>query len=162
MTGAGEWADIRVAKVAKTNISLLMKRMELSGVPIGYAHGLKRISITPIDSCDDGLYHNDRIKVSCRDDVSRDLCQVLAHELAHHLHDHKAIEVSSSLRREFRRRARFLPDSYARESVYEYVAVGFEVYYFANEKTRSRMRTKNPVLYSLIKKTHKQHLNSGI
>lgn len=76
----------------------------------------------------------------------------LVHELGHYV-DHRDGLVGRDVIREKSRVAHLLC-KYASTNTAEYIAVGFENFYFENFMSRERMRRRMPCLYGLLSRTH--------
>lgn len=162
LTGPGEWTDIIVRKDSHANVFLLMKMMEVHDVPIQYARFLKKITFATNLDGDTGRYYADRLFISGKKSDDLVIDAVLCHELAHHIVDRSESIISPRLREEFKTKSHLMPDRYAKQSVHEYFAVGFEIYYFSSASRKLEMKRCNPVLYNTIKNTHNFYSSSGI
>ena len=151
--------SVTMTKRSKFDPLVLMSRMEELGVPLGYTKGLKEIRFTI--HRDSGTYMDGVIKLDslrtwgpgCVDSV----CQTFVHELGHHVDETEAISCDHELVKEKVKKSCKMPDSYAQKSASEYVAVGFEVFYFGDRKERSMMKKSNPKLYSIISRLHRKY-----
>lgn len=137
--------------------------MEVHKVPIAYTEGLKEIYFTLLPSYSKGRVTSGdydaigKIRLSC-DTTSRDsFDRNLIHELAHHVDEMEGISDRESIIEEKRTSARHIPDAYARKDVSEYVAVGFEIYYFGTRTQRGELRRQNPKLYNVIRYIHRKY-----
>ncbi len=79
------------------------------------------------------------------------------HELAHHVDEEEGISDRPGLLEEKKKKARYLPDSYAKKNLLEYVAVGFEVYYCGTREEKRKMKRCNRKLYSIIQYIHRKY-----
>lgn len=149
---------IRLSKrAADVDLALLMVRMEEAGVPIAYTRQVKEIYFTVMRSRVHGDYSDDIVRLSCASDSLRMFERILLHELAHHLDKIEDLSGHEGILEEKMKRARFMPDRYARSSVDEYIAIGFETFYFGFAEDKKRLRKHNPRLYALIQKMHKKY-----
>lgn len=135
----------------------LMSKMEESNVPFSYTEELKEIYFTLLPGKTHGDYINGRIRLSCGH-ASSDIQPVtLVHELAHHIDELEDISGRESVAIEKKNKANMLQDKYAQKNISEYVAIGFEVYYFGDKKARAEMKKNNPKLWNTIKNLHSKY-----
>lgn len=147
----------RLSLSPKSNppINYLMKRMRDANVPIGYTIGLKEIYFTRLHGTH-GDYTFSKIRLST-DIRSWEISHVvLVHELAHHLDEILEITKDDRLRKEKKENAQHMPDGYAKTNFGEYLACGFEIFYFGAKKEKDKMKQKNPRLYRTIETLHRK------
>lgn len=148
---------ISFSKRSNADLAMIMNEMEEASVPFSYTNGVKKIYFTLLRSNTHGDYSDGNIRLSCGRN-SRDMyASTFVHELAHHLDEEEDISGRDSIITEKKRKARYLTDSYARKNVGEYIAVGFEVYYFGSRDERARMRKNNPKLWNVIRHIHRKY-----
>lgn len=138
-------------------VESLLLGMTDAGVPFGYSEGLKEIYFTYLLN-NRGEYEAGRVRLSC--DASGDVLDTtFAHELGHHL---DAIEKLSERPKvveehETTKTLRAPAGGSSRKDIEEYVAIGFELYYFGKRGTKSRLKKENPKLYNVIKHLHRKY-----
>ena len=148
---------IRFSERVSPDIVQLMTEMEELNVPFGYADRVKEIYFTYLRQEDMGDHSDGKIRISFSGQSRQALARILVHELAHNLDDHDGISERDDVIAEKRKRARYLPDSYARKNVVEYVAVSFETYYCGTPADRRRLKRMNPVIFANIRRIHRRH-----
>ena len=146
---------VRCSPSSKPNISWLMSRMEELEVPIAYTNELEELYFTRIGS-DHGEYCSGKIKIASDQKTKDIMDKVLVHELAHHVDDQEDITSDDKLIEEKKTHGKYMPDRYARKNIYEYFAVGFEIYYLGTDIQKKKMKRINPRLYKLIHRVHKR------
>lgn len=132
-----------------------MDEMERIGVPPAFTENLEVIEITILKGLL-GDYLNGRLRLSSTAEARKNLGKVFVHELGHHIDDEEEISEDEKIKQEKKKAAKFMSDAYAKKSVGEYVAVGFEVYYYGTKEEKAKMKKKNPVLYRKIASIHEQ------
>lgn len=148
---------IRFSLRVQPDIAVLMSEMEEAGVPFTFTEGVKKIYFTHLPDGTHGDYNSGNIRLSCGHISRETYASTLVHELAHHLDEEEDISGRESIIVEKRKKARFMTDKYARKNIGEYIAVGFEVYYFGTRIERAKMRKRNPRLYNVIKYLHRKY-----
>lgn len=147
---------IRLSERVSVDVIDLVAKMEGLGVPFAYTDHVKEIYFTLLIK-NHGYHDSGKIQISFTEHARPILDRILVHELAHNVDWHEGISEEPAILEEKRKRARFFSDKYARTSVAEYVAVGFEVFYCGSELERERMRKLNPRLYSAISQCHRKY-----
>lgn len=148
---------IQFSQRIKVDIISIMSEMEEANVPFSYTEGIERIYFTLLRCSIHGDYKNGKIRLSCGH-ASRDMhACILVHELAHHIDEEEYISGCDAIISEKKKKSHLMTDIYARKDTSEYVAVGFEVYYFGSNDERTRMRKNNPKLWNAIKRIHNKH-----
>lgn len=145
------------SKRAKPNFGSLLHRIEEAGVPIAYTRGVKDVYFTIFAHLHAGDYRDGQIRIDCGVNSHVMLPEILIHELAHHLDDEELISERPEIRKEKKEAAKYLEDKYARTNVSEYVAVGFEVFYFGSPPEKEQFRKHNPALHSAIAEIHEKY-----
>ena len=152
--------QIYLSERTKLDIVDLMTKMEEYDIPLAYTGKLDSIHFTTFSRTKCGDYLNNVIRLN-RSPIFRDVLHItLLHEIAHHVDSYEGISEREDIALEKTKCARFLSDTYARHDVLEYVAVGFEVFYFGTKEQHKKMKRLNPKLYNTIKKLHKKYYNS--
>lgn len=145
---------VRVSKRFKPDLTGMMSLLEESGFPIEYSRGVILIYFMMMKG-DAGRYVQSAIGVS--HGSLPQMTRTLIHEIGHHVDANEGISEDPKIISEKSKRARYLSDAYARKDVGEYVAVGFETYYFGGTAEKERMKRLNPQLYDRIAKIHNQY-----
>jgi hypothetical protein len=148
---------IRFSNRTKIEITEMLVSMEDHNVPIAYTNELKEIYFTFLRGRTAGDYLDGRIRLSCQKDIMRMMDRTLIHEIAHHLDDRENLSGEDNIMKEKKSSACELGDSYAKKNIGEYIAIGFEVFYFGTKQEKSKMRKDNPKLYTVIKNLHKRY-----
>lgn len=142
----------------RVNVDLaeIAAALEEANVPLALTDGVTEIYFTILCNENVGNYSKGVISISyCR--VGRKLAwKTLVHELAHHIDESEGISDGPEFIQEFRSRSHLLVDDYARELPREYLAVGFETFYFGMKWERRRMRKRNPLLWRTISSIHRR------
>lgn len=138
----------------------LMKDMRDAGVPFAFTKGLREIYFTVLRSLDGeticGDYIDGRIRLSCgRHSIP--LHHILIHELGHHVDEIEGISDRPKVIGEKRYRAHMLGKDQATEDVGEYIAIGFEVFYFGGRGARAHLSRTNPHLYNVLRYMHRKY-----
>ena len=76
-----------------------------------------------------------------------------------HVDTMEAISDDPNIIEEKRTHGKFMPDKYAMTNEKEYVAEGFELFYFGNKEEKKQMKINNKYLYGRIMKAHKKYLS---
>ncbi|MHB8407978.1 MAG: anthrax toxin lethal factor-related metalloendopeptidase [Acidiferrobacterales bacterium] len=148
---------VRMSKRVRVELPKLLVEMEEHRVPFQYTEGLNEVYFTLLRDNTCGDYINDKIRLSC-DSVSQELMgQTLVHELAHHVDEQEDISERDEIKAEKKARAQYMEDKYCKKNAGEYVAVGFEVYYFGSPEEKKKMEIHNPVLFKTIKGIHRKY-----
>lgn len=151
----GSQTLITLSPKSKFDVTLLMSKLEEIEFPLSYTKGLKLIHMTKLPGTA-GDYLDCRIRMSS-DKLTQDIMDVVfVHEVAHHIDDIENVTDDEHLKKEKKKKAKFMPDGYAKKNVGEYFATGFEVFYCGTKKEKSNMRKKNPRLFSTISALHKK------
>lgn len=150
----GDETPIRKSRTCRIDIPALCQRMEDLGVPFAYTQGLLDVYLTRHLPGIHGDYIDGKMRlVASQPDLER----TFIHELAHHVDDMVELTDDGLLSKERRTRGKHMVDPYAKHSDQEYLAVGFEVYYCGTVKERKKMRAKNPLLFSTIRRLHRRY-----
>lgn len=126
-------------------------------MPIAYTIGVREVYFTIFSQRHAGDYRDGKIRMDCGVNSQRMLPEILIHELAHHLDDEELLSDRPEIRAEKKLGSKFMEDKYAQTNIGEYVAVGFEVYYFGVEPEKESLRKHNPALYSAIDEVHRKY-----
>lgn len=148
---------IRLSERAKIDLAQLLSKMEEAGVPIRYSEEVKEIYFTHLKDSTHGDYNDGTIRLSCGHESRQIHEKTLVHELAHHIDAIENISDREHIIVEKRKKAGMLPDTYAKKNVGEYIAIGFEVYYFGSREERAKMRKRNPRLWNVIRYLHRKY-----
>lgn len=150
----GDRTRLTCSPKSDPDVRWLMKRMRALKVPVQYTFGLNEIYFTRMS--EDGDYYKSRLRICVhhRSWVTAD--RTLVHELAHHLEDVVGASKDPELAKEKETSVQHMPDGYARKSISEYLACGFEVYYCGDSKQRQKMKLKNPILFNTIRRLHRR------
>ena len=141
---------IRLSERVSVDIGAFMHRLEAAGVPLSFADGLKEIYFTYLRA--NRAQYLDGVVEICSTETNLDkVCSSFVHELGHHIDELNGVSDRKKIIEEKRKYSHLMPDSYARKNVDEYVACGFEVYYFGTRKERGDFRRSNPKLYNAIR-----------
>lgn len=140
----------------------ILSTLEEVGVPISFTDGLKEIYFTLLRGDEDykqvyGDYKDGVIRLSVDPESREELVETFVHELGHHMDERYDISARKKIVEEKKKASRLMPDSYARKDVDEYVACGFEVYYFGSRRQRGDFRRNNPKLYNAIRYLERNH-----
>ena len=147
---------VKLSPSSKPDISWLMSRMEELNVPIAYTKDLEEIYFTKLPGGVHGDYCAGRIRLAADVKTCEIMDKVFVHELAHHVDDQEDVVSDERLIKEKKLKAKYMADTYAKRSIGEYLAVGFEVYYVGTKKEKSVMKKKNPRLYKIISDLHRK------
>jgi hypothetical protein len=138
-------------------VESLLGRMTDAGVPFAYSEGLREIYFTYLLN-NRGEYEAGRVILSC--DAAGDVLDTtFAHELGHHL---DVIEELSNrpkvmIEHETTKTLKAPAGGSSKKDIEEYVAIGFEFYYFGKRGTKSRLKRENPKLYNIIDHLHRKY-----
>ncbi len=149
-------------RVRQTDVASMLVQMEMMAVPFSYAVGVREVSLSLINR--DGWYLDGFIRLHAGARLgfgwgfTAALAQNLVHELGHHVDAAEALSDDPAVIKELRTHGKWMPDSYARKNVDEYVAVGFEVFYCGSPAQVKTMRERNRHLYRHIRRIHRQGL----
>lgn len=149
---------IRLSKRARCCMPSLMDRMEEANVPISYTEKIQEIYLTFLNGMH-GDYDSDkmRIRLSCDSESMKVIERTLVHEIAHHLDEFEELSHREDVIAEKKTRAKHLHVHGCKKNVDEYVASGFEIYYFGTSDERATMRKKNKMLYRAIARVHRKY-----
>lgn len=151
---------IRFSDRVSIDISALLSRMEERNVPISYTEDLAEIYFTHLKDKTYGDYADNKIRLSCCVSTTNELDRTLVHELGHHIDEREDISGRTSIIKEKRTCSKFIDDRYADKNIGEYVAVGFEIYYFGTKEVKAKFKKKNPKLFNVIRYLHRKYRNS--
>jgi hypothetical protein len=151
---------IRFSQNVSPDVERLMHDMKLADVPFSFTEGLSEIYFTVLKQVDGeivaGDYIDGRIRLSCgRHQIP--LHHVLVHELGHHVDEIEGISSRPKVMDEKRRRAHRLGRDQATEDVAEYIAIGFEVFYFGGRGAKAQLMRDNPRLYNVLRYIHRKY-----
>lgn len=153
---------ISFSKRTSFDISILLVKMEERGVPFAYTEKLKELRFTILKGSIVGNYGKGLIHLSPQGwgpGSDESMCQTFIHELGHHIDEQEAISSDLKIIKEKKTCAKHLPDSYGTKNIDEYIAVGFEVFYFGSNKDKKKLRKKNKHLYKRIMQAHRKYRN---
>jgi hypothetical protein len=128
-----------------------------AGVPFAYSEGLREIYFTYLPS-NRGDYEAGYIRLSC-DASSSVVDTTLAHELGHHLYNIESISNRINVSSEYQDSNLKAPAGGTSYDCEEYVAIGFELFYFGERGVKSCLRKENPKLYNVIDNIHRKYKN---
>lgn len=148
--------QIRFSRRVKVDLAKLLVQMEEANVPLQYTNGLKEVYFTFLRGLY-GCYLDDRVMISCDQHGRECMDRTFIHELAHHLDEEEDISERPGMLEEKKKSHKVLGDKHARDSVSEYVAIGFEVYYFGTKIQRKKMQRKCPRLWKTIRYIHRKY-----
>lgn len=152
--------SVSFSKRVNFDINILMSSMEERDVPFAYTKTLRLIRFTV--HMHSGTYGDGEIMLKasggCGAWFREMICQTFVHELGHHVDYLEAISDDPLVIKE-KRNATHFPEPYARKNVMEYVAVGFEVFYFGSKEEKSQLKRYNKNLYRRIKQAHEKYKN---
>jgi len=146
---------IRFSERCQPDIGQLMAEMEELNVPFAYADKVKEIYFTLMP--DHGDHKDGYIRISFTNQSREILGRILIHELAHNVDDEEGLSEREDIIEEKRKKARYLPDTYARKNVDEYIAIGFETYYCGTPEQKRKMKRCNPRLFGAIRYLHRKY-----
>jgi hypothetical protein len=132
-----------------------MTEMEELNVPFAYAGKVKEIYFTLMP--DHGDHKDGLIRISYTNQSREILARILIHELAHNVDDEEGLSEREDIILEKKKKARYLPDRYARKNVDEYIAIGFETYYCGTPEQKRKMKRCNPRLFGAIRYLHRKY-----
>jgi hypothetical protein len=140
-------------------VESLLRNLTDAGVPFAYSEGLQEVYFTYLPNRR-GDYEPGHVRLSC-DASGGVLDTTFAHELGHHL---DAIEKLSTRRRvveehETTKTLEAPAGGSSMKNIEEYVAIGFELYYFGKRGTKSRLKRENPKLFNVIQHLHQKYKN---
>ncbi len=139
-------------------VECLLGRMTAAGVPFAFSEGLQGIYFTYLQT-NRGEYEEGHVRLSC--DASGDVLDTtFVHELGHHLDALESISKRPKVVQEHEstKTLNAPAGGSSRKDIEEYVAIGFELFYFGKRGTRTLLRTENPKLYNVISNLHRKYL----
>lgn len=146
---------IRMSEHAVVDLGEILAEIEEAGVPISFTDGLKEIYFTILKSDEkttlQGDYKNGVIRISTAMANRDEMAETFVHELGHYVDEVYDISLKKKIIEEKPKKARLMPDDYARKNIEEYVACGFELYYFGTREQRGAFRRNNPKLCNVIR-----------
>lgn len=142
-------------RVSLEIVEELMRRMNDAKVPFEYTEGLKEIYFTFLPE-HRGDYEDGHIRLSC-DDELHVLQTTLVHELGHHLDEIKHISNRPKIIDESKKCLLVAPEGGKSYNTEEYIAIGFELFYFGKRGSKEKLKQENPKLYNIIKHLHKTY-----
>jgi hypothetical protein len=146
---------IRFSERTDPDLGALMSEMEELNVPFSYTDKVKEIYFTLMP--DHGDHTDGKIRVSYTNESRKILARILIHELAHNVDEQEGLCDRPDIIDEKRKKARYLPDTYARKNVVEYIAIGFETYYCGTPEQKRKMKRCNPKLFGAIRYLHRKY-----
>lgn len=139
-------------------ISTLMSKMEEAGVPLAYTEDVTEVYFTYIISPIHGDYTDGKIRMSYNEGSLPLLERTFVHELGHHVDDSEGLSDDEDIKKEKRTRAKHLNErNVIRADVGEYIAVGFEHFYFGTKEQKDSLKKHNPKLFKALKSIHKKY-----
>lgn len=147
---------IRLSERVNIDVGAFLSKVEEAGVPISFTDGVKEIYFTFLRE-NRGQYLDGLVELCATETDLRKICSSFVHELGHHIDELRGMSDRKKIIEEKRKSSHLMPDSYARKNVDEYVACGFEVYYFGTRKQRGDFRRSNPKLYNAIRYVDRVH-----
>jgi hypothetical protein len=133
------------------DVHQLMRRLDRAGVPPAYTDWLNNIRFTNLLGDAKGLHWTGEMSVELG---RHETMSTFIHELGHNVDELLDISSDGSVVREHERRRGLCDDKYARGSVQEHVAVGFQLFYESPEM-RAELRRMHPCLYRKILQAHR-------
>lgn len=154
-------AYIRTAKnvdLEKSGLRSALKKLDERSVPKSYTAKLDEIYLTYLKNDTLGLYSDCCITLSCCKVAIGSMERTLIHEIGHHIDYMNDISSSNELYEEWElcHPYVYVDDEPFNSDKYitEYVALGFEKYYFGDIKDMVRT---TPVLFKEINKIHNKY-----
>lgn len=138
-------------------IESLMQKMHNASVPISFTEGVKEIYFTYLTD-NRGDYEDGHIRLSC-ENIDGTLDTTLVHELAHHLDEKEKLSNKKKIKEEFKINLLHAPAGGKSNTCEEYVAIGFEIYYFGKRGSKFKLKKENPKLYNIINHLHLKYKN---
>lgn len=139
------------------DITKLMDALQKVNFPLRFTKGLEEIHFTILDKNTYGGYEDDEVWVDVRKVRRiRTILETFIHEVAHHVDYLRTSTLSESLHRERKRRGQYI-HRIAAEDDEEYFARGFERFYSLDPRKKQALRLKNPKLYRVIERLHREH-----
>lgn len=149
--------SMRFRKGLKVDVAKLMSLMEEHEVPLAYSDEIEEIYFTYLSSKFYADHLNGKIRLSCTYAAIEELEKNFVHELAHNMDDREFISIRDSIIKEKKLKVKYINDKYAKKNVGEYVAVGFEIFYFGTKKEKRSLKRHNSKLYNVILDLHKKY-----
>lgn len=152
---------VRVSEHSFIELAAILAKIEEAGVPIAFTDNLKEIYFTilrdvDVDTFLQGDYKHGIIRINTSIENRPDIHRTFVHELGHHVDAEHDICHRPKVIVEKPQRSRHMADPYARKSLGEYIACGFETYYFGSRPHRGNFRRLNPKLYNVIHYLHQK------
>ena len=139
------------------DILKLMEALQKVGFPLRYMRGLEQINFTIMPKNTYGEYGLDEIWVDIRKKRRlRTLLETFVHEVAHHVDYMRKTTLDHALHQERKRRGQHI-HRLAKQDDEEYFARGFERFYSLDPGKRATLKRKNPRLYRVINRLHREH-----
>lgn len=139
----------------------IMVRLEEASVPLGYTRDLKEINFTYLPGECEGSYRNCQLNICCKTTSLENMEKNVIHELGHHVDYLEGLSDRVDIVREWTRASSSIDDSYSWESPEEYVAVGFEIYYFGSDIEKRKLKKHNSMLFRTINDMHMKYSKTG-
>lgn len=159
----GEWrlsnqsaTLLQFSQRVNVSVDSLLRCMDDASVPFGFTEGLREIYFTYLPSSR-GDYEAGHVRLSC-DAGSKVLDTTLVHELGHHLDVIEGISTRLKVVQEYMMTRKLVaPAGGTSDDCEEYVAIGFELFYFGKRGTKTRLKKENPKLYNVIRYLHDKY-----
>jgi hypothetical protein len=145
---------VRMCANCKLDMNDVVAELIKHGVPARFIEGVREITFTSLPKRSAGDFLSGMMRFSYGREHWSYLPNVFVHEMAHNLDDVHGFSKNKKLVREFKSRAKFLSDGYAKKNIGEYIAVGFETFYFGTGEEVKTLVEKNPVLWKLCREAH--------
>lgn len=145
-------------RVDASVVESLIGRMTDARVPFAYSEGLREVYFTYLPNRR-GDYEPGHVRLSC-DASGGVLDTTFAHELGHHLDEIEKLSTRRKVVEEHETKTLEAPaGGSSRKDIEEYVAIGFELYYFGKRGIKTRLKKENPKLYNVIHHLHRKYKN---
>ncbi len=140
----------------------LLYRLNQAKVPFSYTEYLREIYFTFLPN-KRGDYEPGYIRLSsCMDDLNV-LATTMVHELGHHIDELEGIYKRPKLIEEFKnKKIKTEATNLISEDIHEYIAIGFELFYFGKHGAKQKMKQENYKLYNCIKYLHYKYTKNKL
>jgi hypothetical protein len=134
----------------------LLNNLNNANVPFSYTENLREIYFTYLPT-KGGDYEPGYIRISCAKDEMESIDTIFVHELGHHMDEVEGISKRKKLIEEFEN----ISNIYKLENIHEYIATGFELFYFKKNGTKINLKKHHPKLFNCIKYLHSKYTKKG-
>jgi hypothetical protein len=154
--------EVRLSKrVPQLVLAEMLSQLEEKSVPIGYTRDLESIYFTLLPPVSGALimgdYFGNNIRLSYHVMNRNSIARTFIHELGHHVDDMEAISEEFHISHERKNKKKFMKNEAAKDSDSEYVAVGFEIFYFGSDKEKKLLKRHNRKLFDAISDVHEKY-----